>query len=73
MKIDIVVSEFGKASDKKKSKTVPPSVAGNKGSRNRGNLNASFQNLAVYSSLEVCDNWCSACFSTVVLKCCDWL
>jgi len=49
MKIDIVVSEFGKASDKKKSKTVPPSVAGNKGCRNCGNLNASFQNLAVYS------------------------
>lgn len=37
MKIDIVVSEFGKASDKKKSKTVHPSVAGNKGSRNCGN------------------------------------
>lgn len=49
MKIDIVVSEFGKASDKKKSKTVPSSVAGNKGSRNHGNLNALFQNLAVYS------------------------
>ena len=38
MKIDIVVSEFGKASDKKKSKTVPATVAGNKGSRNCGNL-----------------------------------
>jgi hypothetical protein len=49
MKIDIVVSEFGKASDKKKSKTVPHSVAGNKGSRNCGNLNTSCQNLAVCS------------------------
>lgn len=49
MKIDIVVSEFGKTSDKKKSKTIPPSVAGNKGSRNCGNLNVSFQNLSVYS------------------------
>lgn len=49
MKIDIVVSEFGKASDKKKSKTISPSVAGNKGSRNCGNLNASMQNLAVHS------------------------
>ena len=49
MKIDIVVSEFGKASDKKKSKTVSPSVPGNKGTRNCGNLNASVQNLAVYS------------------------
>jgi hypothetical protein len=49
MKIDIVVSEFGKTSDKKKSKTLPPSVAGNKGSRNCGNLNVSFQTLAVYS------------------------
>jgi hypothetical protein len=49
MKIDIVVSEFGKASDKKKSKTVPPTLAGNKGSRNCGNSNACFRNLAVYS------------------------
>ena len=42
MKIDIVVSEFGKASDKKKSKTVPPTMAGNKGSRNCGNWNSCY-------------------------------
>jgi hypothetical protein len=42
MKIDIVVSEFGKTSDKKKGKTVPPSAAGNKGSRNCGNLKCLF-------------------------------
>jgi hypothetical protein len=42
MKIDIVVSEFGKTSDKKKSKTVSPSPAGNKGSRNCGNFKCLF-------------------------------
>jgi hypothetical protein len=51
MKIDIVVSEFGKTSDKKKSKTVPPSVAGNKGSRKCGNLNVTSGVLLVLMQL----------------------
>jgi hypothetical protein len=42
MKIDIVVSEFGKTSDKKKGKNVSPSAGGNKGSRNCGNFKCLF-------------------------------
>jgi len=74
MKIDIVVSEFGKTSDKKKSKTVPPTVAGNKGSRNCGNWNTCFQNLAGYNRvLKFVTAGVLLVFNTVVLKYCDWL
>lgn len=38
MKIDIVVSEFGKTSDKKKAKSSTASAGGNKGSKNHGNF-----------------------------------
>jgi hypothetical protein len=39
MRIDIVVSEFGKTSDKKKTKSSSSSSAGgNKGSKNHGNF-----------------------------------
>jgi hypothetical protein len=50
MRIDIVVSEFGKTSDKKKAKSSSSSsssssAGGNKGSKNHGNFNFFFSQI----------------------------
>jgi len=43
MRIDIVVSEFSKTSDKKDTKSSSSSAGGNKGSKSHGNFKSKFK------------------------------
>lgn len=57
MRIDIVVSEFGKTSDKKKGKsssTSSSSAGGNKGSKNLGNFKYFFSEFNIMTENLYC-------------------